>query len=426
MKMAVVFLFCFFMTTVPAFAYIDPATGNAIFTLAITVVSAVLFACQYLYEHFFLFKGIFQKNKNTIPLLLYSEGNAYWTRFEPILNELEKRQIKTVYYTSAEDDLCFQKKYQYIFPTFIGKGNKAYAKMAFVKADIVLMTTPGLDVYQLKRSRYVKRYVHFYHDFSDHCIYKLFGTDYYDTLLTDNEINGTYIRELEQKRNLPAKELVVVGNIRLDDLKRKIENSNVAKNKEKTILLSPSWGKESILYKYGDQIMRILLSMDYYLIVRPHPQMRIDNPALLEKLMREYPDNEKLKWDFEPDNLSAMLQSDLMISDFSSIVFEYAFTLNRPVITINKEVDLSQYDAGDLSAPTWRFTAQNEMGAGITEEDFPRLSEIIEELLHSTMNEKIADVADRYWTNKGKSVENIVNYLENSLKNMEGEKTPSS
>lgn len=411
-------ILCFFCCLFPfsAFAYIDPATGNALFTLAITIVSAVLFGCQYLYEHFFLFKGIFKRNKKKIPLLLYSEGNTYWTWFKPILDELEKRQIATEYYTSAEDDLCFQKNYQYIHPTFIGKGNKAYAKMAFVKADIVLMTTPGLDVYQLKRSRHVKKYVHFYHGLGDHCGYKLFGTDYYDTLLTDNEINGMYIRELEQKRNLPAKELVVVGNIGLDELQKKIKNYNIAPNKEKTILLSPSWGKESVLYKYGGQILRILLSMDYHLIVRPHPQMKIDNPTLLEKLMREYPDNEKLSWDFKQDNIPSMLQSDIMISDFSGIIFEYAFLLNKPVITLNKEVDLSQYDASDLSAPTWRAAAHTEMGANITEGDFARLSEIIEELLHSFMKKKIEGVAARYWTNRGKAVENIADYLQNQIK----------
>ena len=110
----------------PAHAYIDPATGNAFFTLAITIISAILFGIQYIYEHVFMVKGLFQKNKKRIPLLLYSEGNTYWPFFEPILDELERRKIKTEFYTSSEEDMCFQKDYEYIHPTFIGKGNKAY------------------------------------------------------------------------------------------------------------------------------------------------------------------------------------------------------------------------------------------------------------------------------------------------------------
>lgn len=412
----------FLMSAEPAFAYIDPATGNAFFTLAVTIVSAILLGCQYLYEHFFLFKGVFQKNKKTIPLLLYSEGNTYWAWFEPILDELEKRKIATEYYTSAEDDLCFQKNYQYIHSTFIGKGNKAYAKMAFVKADIVLMTTPGLDVYQLKRSRYVKKYVHFYHSFEDQCFYKLFGVDYYDVLLTDNEINGTYVRELEKKRNLPAKELVVVGSIKLDELQKRIKTVTVKKDDKKTVLLAPSWGRESALYKYGGKIIELLLKTDCRIIIRPHPQMKIDNPKLLSKLQKDYPDSERLKWDFNHDNVPSMMESDLMVSDFSSIVFEYAFVLYKPVITLNQNVNLEQYDASDISVPVWRFSVSKEIGAVMDENQINELPDFINRMLVAEKNDKIAAIANTYWTNHGKCVQNIVDYIEKQLEEQDSEK----
>lgn len=400
------------ITITPAYAYIDPATGNAFFTLAITIVSAILFGVQYIYEHVFMVKGIFQKNKNKIPLLLYSEGNTYWPWFEPILDELEKRKIHTEFYTSSPDDNCFSRNYKYIHPTFIGRGNKAYAKMAFAKADIVLMTTPGLDVYQLKRSKYVKKYVHFYHGLGDHCGYRLFGADYYDTLLTDNEINGGYIRELEQKRNLPAKELVIVGNILLDEMCKKVKNLKIKKNTQRTILLSPSWGRESILYKYGEEIINKLLETDYDIIIRPHPQMKVDNPQLLEKLQNMFPSNGRLLWDFERDNLPSMAKSDLMISDFSSIIFEYAFTFSRPVITMNQNISLEQYDAGDLEQLTWKYTIYEKLGKKINKSDVEDLNSIIKELIDSNKEKEIKEIAKKYWTNQGKCVENIVNYIE--------------
>ena len=126
-----------------------------------------------------------------------------------------------------------------------------------------------------------------------------------------------YIRELEQKRNLPEKELVVVGNIRLDEIAKKIKNLKLQKEDKKTILLSPSWGRESILYKYGERMIDKLLETDYDIIIRPHPQMKIDNPQLLESLLQKYPNQERLVWDFERDNLPSMAKSDIMISDFS-------------------------------------------------------------------------------------------------------------
>ena len=411
-KLIIVFSF---LLIKPTYAYVDPAAGNAFFTLAITIVSAVLFAFQYLYDHLFIFKGFLKKNKKTIPLLLYSEGNAYWPWFEPILDELEKQKISTQYYTSAPDDLCFEKKYQYIHPTFIGQGNKAYAKMAFIKADIVLMTTPGLDVYQLRRSKYVKKYIHFYHSCDDGCTYRLFGVDYYDVLLIDSEINGTYIRELEQKRNLPAKELVVVGNILLDELHKKAQKLKVTKNKEKTVLISPSWGRETVLYQCGEQLIDELLKTPYKIIIRPHPQMKIDNPKLLETLQNKYPESQRIHWDFERDNLPSMAKSDIMISDFSSIIFEYAYTFLKPVITFNKTINWEQYDASDLSHPTWKYKVWEELGARITDKDIPQISETINTLLQQKDKSIITKEASKYWKEQGKCIQNIVNYIKNSL-----------
>lgn len=413
-----IFLFCFLFIK-PAFAYIDPATGNAFFTLAVTIVSAVLFGLSYLLEHIFIFRGFFKKNKKVIPLLLYSEGNQYWPFFEPLLNELEKRKIDTEYYTSGKDDLCFEKKYQYIHPTFIGKGNRAYAKMAFVKAEIVLMTTPGLDVYQLKRSKYVKKYVHFYHGLGDHCGYRLFGADYYDTLLTDNEINGTYIRELEKKRHLPKKELVIVGNILLDELQKRIAKIKIQKTKQKTILLSPSWGKESVLYQCGQELIDELLKTPYQIIIRPHPQMKIDNPKLLEDLQQKYPSNTKLHWDFEFDNLPSMLKSDVMISDFSGIIFEYAFTLKKPVITFNQNLNLEQYDVSDLDKPTWKYMLGDKIGQRINKEHICEIEQILDRLMKQKIGSVIQKEADQFWKEQGKCVENIVDYVENALREIQ-------
>lgn len=401
--------------TTPAYAYIDPATGNAFFTLAITIVSAILFGVQYVYEHVFVFKGLFLKNKKRIPLLLYSEGNAYWTWFEPILDELEKRKIHTEFYTSSKDDICFSKNYKYIHPTFIGQGNKAYAKMAFIKADVVLMTTPGLDVYQLKRSKNVKKYVHFYHGLDDACGYRLFGTDYYDCLLIQNETNIQYIRQLEQKRNLPNKEIVVVGDIRLDELRKKVKKYNIQKDNTKTILIASSWGKEAVLYRYGFEIIDKLLETDYSIIIRPHPQMKVDNPQLLESLMTKYPQTNKLAWDFERDNIPSMIKSDIMISDFSGIVYEYSFIFNKPVITIYEKTNTQIYDVSDLPELTWEYKLNNSLGAELNPNNLNDLLKTIDKLFNFPNKNKIQNVAQKYWQNQDKSVSSIIDYIEKIL-----------
>ena len=52
-----------------------------------------------------------------------------------------------------------------------------------LSAGIVLMTTPGIQVYQLKRSKNVKHYSHIFHSCTDSTMYRLFGLDYFDSVL---------------------------------------------------------------------------------------------------------------------------------------------------------------------------------------------------------------------------------------------------
>ena len=115
-----------------------------------------------------------------------------------------------------------------------------------------------------------------------------------------------------------------------------------------------------------------------------------------------------------------MAKSDIMISDFSGIIFEYAFTFKKPVITLNKEVTLEQYDAGDLSCKTWKFSVQNDLGCSITEDNFNELTDIIEDLTKNSNPNKIESIANTYWKNQGHCIANIVNYLEKEIKNIEG------
>ena len=83
-----------------------------------------------------------------------------------------------MFYTSSEDDPALKKEYKYVKCEFIGEGNKGFAKLNMLNACIVLSTTPGLDVYQWKRSKDVNYYVHIPHAVGDLTLYRCFGLDY--------------------------------------------------------------------------------------------------------------------------------------------------------------------------------------------------------------------------------------------------------
>ena len=195
--------------------YIDPGTGSMLFSILIGAAATLFFLAKALLLKIKLFlsgkkDGKIQLDSSYKPYVIYNEGNQYWNTFKPVVEEFEKRKIPLEYLTSSKTDPIFEQKYNYVKAEFIGEGNTAFAKLNMLSAGIVLMTTPGLQVYQLKRSKNVKHYSHILHMPNDATTYRLFGLDFFDSVLLTGDYQATDIRYLEEKSGITKKELVTV------------------------------------------------------------------------------------------------------------------------------------------------------------------------------------------------------------------------
>ena len=187
--------------------YIDPGTGSMLFSILIGAAATVFFLFRALIlkiKFFFSGKkdGSAQVDSSYKPYVIYNEGNQYWNTFKPVVEEFEARKIPLEYLTSSKNDPIFEQKYNYVKAEFIGEGNSAFAKLNMLSAGIVLMTTPGLQVYQLKRSKNVKHYSHVLHMPNDATTYRLFGLDFFDSVLLTGDYQATDLRYLEEKRGI--------------------------------------------------------------------------------------------------------------------------------------------------------------------------------------------------------------------------------
>jgi CDP-glycerol glycerophosphotransferase (TagB/SpsB family) len=254
------------------------------------------------------------------------------------------------------------------------------------------MTTPGLDVYQLKRSRGVKHYSHILHAPDDATFYRLFGLDYFDSVLLTGEYQKKAIRELEKKRGIKEKELHVVGCTYLDILKSKINSLPVPEKKGLRVLVSPSWGDNGILKKYGLKLLKPLAESGLSVIIRPHPQSSISEKEVLDSLKISLQVFENIEWDFERENISSMNRSDVMISDFSGIIFDYFFLFGRPVLFTGFDFDKRAYDVSDVDEEPWKFRVLKEIGIELYEDRFHSIADLIETAVKdSSLKEKITE-----------------------------------
>ena len=394
--------------------YIDPGTGSMLFSLAIGIATAGVFAIRALViKAKFIFSGgkSDKAEKERIPYVIYSDHKRYWNVFKPVCDEFERRGIDLVYLTQSEDDPVLSQKYNHIKAEFIGEGNKGFARLNFLNAGILLSTTPGLDVYQWKKSKSVKWYVHIPHSVDDvPATYRMFGTDYYDAFLTSGNHQEKVIRKLEELRSLPKKEVFCVGSTYLDSMKAKKQMlPPLAQNENLVILLAPSWGKNGILSKFGSRFIDALIQTGYQIVIRPHPQSVTSEKEMLDNLKEKYP---QIEWNFDNDNFNILNRADLLISDFSGVIYDFSLIFNKPVIYADTDFDTLPYDADWLDEKIWSLRVLPKIGTKLEEKDFPDLKNVIENTLKSKELEKgRKEVKEECWCFENESAGKTVDYI---------------
>lgn len=403
--------------------YIDPGTGSMLFTVIIGVVSVVVFGLRKLIFKikFVLSGGRAQKVSSTkIPILIYAESKRYWNIFEPICDEFEKREIEVAYWTSSSDDPSFNKGYKYVKPLFIGEGNKAFVKLNMVNAGIVLSTTPSLGVFQWKRSPYVDKYVHILHCIGTVTAYRIFGLECYDAVLLSGEYNVDLLRRLEKVRNLPEKEIAMVGQPFMDALVERIKATPRMENDTRVVLLAPSWGENSIFNRLGERFIEQLVATGYKIIIRPHPQSYVSEVKLIEELTEKFPDGPMLSWNRDSDNFNVLNEADILISDFSSVMYEFALAFDKPLIYTDVDYDRSIYDAALVEEDPWILTNLYRLGRNVKIDDIDNIKEIIDDCIeNAAYSEKRQGVIADAWMHKGRGKETVVDYIVNAAKKTE-------
>ena len=393
--------------------YIDPGTGSMLFSLVIGLVATLTFGLRALFIkiRFGFDKKDIAEDKDVIPYVIFSDHKRYWNVFSPICQEFEKRGIDVVYYTLSSDDPALCSGMKHLKAEYLGEGNKPFAKLNFLNADIVLSTTPGLDVYQWKRSKNVKCYVHIPHTVDDLTGYRMFGLDHYDVLLASgpNQIAG--VEKIEALRpTIAKKEKVVEGSTQLDELKKKYdENHRKERNQIPVVLVAPSWGKSGILSKYGDGFLSALEKTGFEIIVRPHPQSFTSEKALLDSLIEKHP---SISWNRDNDNFSVLDKSDILITDFSGIIFEYALVFKKPLIYADTEFDSLPYDTDWLDEEYWSLRKLPQIGFKLEENSICDIKDVICRALDSQeLSKGREELENECWNCIGKAGFYCAEYL---------------
>ena len=370
--------------------YIDPGTGSMLFAILIGIIGALNFALRgWIIKLRFLLSGGEKTavDQEKHPLAVFVDDKRYWNVMEPVCRELDRRGLDVAYLTASPDDPALQ-------------------KLNFLRANVLLSTTPGLDVYQWKRSPSVDCYVHILHAANEVAGYRMFGIDYYDTVFVSGDYQIRDLRALEALRGLPAKEVVKIGIPYMDEMKRRLDAAGPIAPHRTTVLIAPSWGPSAIFSKYGGKIIDKLLAGGYHVIIRPHPQSYKSEKDMIDKLMAAYPDSEDLEWNRDNDNFDVLRRADLLVFD-------------KPVIYADTKFDKSPYDCWWLDTPYWTFEILPQIGQQLTEDNFDTLGDMVQQCLTDPKYAQGRDAARaQTWVYPGEGAVRAADYLEQKVKEL--------
>ncbi len=380
-----VFFFTAIVFLTPAQAYLDPGTGSMLLSTLIALIATLIYSTKsFIFKIKSFIARLFGKKIKKIQsndIVFYNEGEQYFTTFYPVLKELLARGIKFTYLYSEENDSVVE-KLQDIDAHYIGKGNKAFFFLNTLEAKMCVMTTPSLDVLQIKRSKGVKHYCHIAHSTGGCIGYEVFGTDYFDSVLIPNKYDKEFIEKLEEKRSLPQKDIRIIGTPYLDYFLDELKILNVNKTDKTTVLIAPTWGDNGLLSKYGSVLLSVLLSNeDYDVIVRPHPQSIRYEQEMLNDLKNTFKENVNLQWDESNDGLLSMSKASIMISDFSGIILDFIFLFSKPVISMPGVIDLRGKDYINIDDTPWYIVFYSKNTTIFQEGNILNINETVEQLV---------------------------------------------
>lgn len=400
-------------------AYLDPGSGSALVGTLIAVAGAGLYSLKS-----FFYRLVRKPTpeevdaaKNANPdIAIFSEGKNYWGTFREIVDELIARKVHFAYYTMDLHDPALLIDNEYMHSHLFDKNKAAsFHKLARIKAKVMLSTTPNIGTpgYPLARPVNVEKLVHVFHAFADISAYHVGSLDNYDIVFAVGPHQEKPTREVEKARSLKPKKITPIGLPYFDAQYHAIHDStrSACSTRSKTILVAPSWGAKGLLAEYGTVFINELAEAGFNVIVRPHPQSHIAEPELIAKCKAETAKHSNVMWDDETVGTKSMLASDLLISDTSSIRFDYAFLYEKPVITLDIPREKQLEYEGQFMSEIWTDSAAKRLGRVLGHEEVGNVVEIVKEVLESGAAEGIEKFRDETITNLGASAKAVVGEL---------------
>jgi len=351
-------------------------------------------------------------------LVFYSESSGFYKYYQGIIEYLLQHTNLTIHYITGDPEdqiFALAEKENKIRAYYIGE-KKLITLMMKMDADVVVMTMPDIENYHIKRS-YIRKdinYVYVPHGMDSLNMTMRTGSmDHYDSVLCTGKIQKEEIEKTEEVYNLPKKELVEWGYSLLDEMREDYAKMPKKENDIKSILIAPSWQKDNIVDSCLEDILDNLKGHGYKITVRPHPQHVRHMPEKMEGLKERYKNDTDIEIQTDFSSNSTVFEADLMITDWSGIAYEYAYTTCKPVLFIDTPMKIMNPEYKKIGIEPLNIWMRYEIGRVLKLDEIDKTADTAAKMLAAsdTYKDSIDRFVKEYVYNLGSSASVGAKYI---------------
>ena len=347
------------------------------------------------------------KVKENSTIIFFSESKYYIDHFEDLVFEIKKNYNDIIYITTDSIENNYFKKY--IYTILIENKIILEILFAFIKCKCLIMTVTDLGNH-LKKSKYCKNYVYFFHALSS--VTKRYTKEAfknYDIILTNGNYQKRELEVLEKKYSHPKKKIFNTGYFFLDKLSKK---ANLEKKINNCVLFAPSWSyKKNLFENYSLKIIDKLLNNNFSVILRPHPEHYKRSINTINSIKKKFKNDVNFQFDEKLSNLSSMEKASILITDNSAIDMEYVLTFKRPVIQI-QYIDKVHNDFDDIQElVSMENDFKKQFAIKVDIKEINKLTQIIKKIDNNNIGEKINFFKKKYLSHEGNSYVIASNFI---------------
>lgn len=244
-----------------------------------------------------------------------------------------------------------------------------------INAHLVLTTLTDLGSRQFPKSRRATYAYVFHSPVSTHVAYAAGAFDHYDIVCCPGEVHADEIRRRDKLRGAGPRQIAVSGYPFTDRLFQGVAPCpGLSDASRGRVLLAPSWTNDALYPEVWGYAARLLLSVGWQVVLRPHPETIKRSSKVLEDLRSALVGEAGFEYDDTAARGAPHPCAEVIISDWSGAAIEFALRPHRNVIFVETPRKVRNPDWRQISDTSLEDETRHSIGDVVTPE---RIADIV-------------------------------------------------